>query len=184
MGFIFDNGTFDSFANDWNLYKVGSTDVKVSMDEAIRIARGRAQNYAYTIGNTTVSNFTILEERIKGELTMQNRGNYTVYPHWRIRLPLAKVYPGLISEIRVLLWADTGEVTYIKAIGNLGSPPPADSANQTEIDSTSPTAESPSKTQPESNNSGSVDYLIAGTVATTIAIAVALGALILKKRSK
>jgi hypothetical protein len=184
IGFIFDNGTFDSFADDWNLFKVGSIDVRLSMDEAVRIAMERTQKYAYTIGGITVSNFVILEEGIEAELTMQNRGNYTVYPHWSIRLPLTQVYPGLVSEIRVLLWADTGEVTYINAVGSLGSPPAADSTSQSEIDTISPTNDSSFEPQSGSYDNGLGVYLVAGTAAVVIAITVGLSVTVLKKRSK
>ena len=121
MGLGFYNGTFEMFADYWNVYTVGNTDVKFDREEAIQVAKERAQSYSYTIGNTVVNNFTILEDYITAELTMQDRGNYVVYPWWEIRLPLDKVYLGLVTEIRVLMWADTGEVTYVQAIGGGGA---------------------------------------------------------------
>lgn len=116
VGLVFYNGVFEMFGDYWNVYTVGNTDVEFDREEAIQVAKERAQNYSYTIGDTVVNNFTILEDYISAELTMQDRGNYVVYPWWEIRLPLDKAYPGLITEIRVLMWADTGEVTYVQAI--------------------------------------------------------------------
>jgi len=120
VGLVFYNGTFESFGDYWNVYTVGNTDVKFDREKAIQVAKERAQNYSYTIGNTVVNNFTILEDYITAELTMQDRGNYVIYPWWEIRLPLDKVYLGSVTEIRVLMWADTGEVTYVQAIGGGG----------------------------------------------------------------
>jgi hypothetical protein len=116
VGLVFYNGIFEMFGDYWNMYTVGNTDVEFDREKAIQVAKERAQIYSYTIGDTVVSNFTILKNYISAELTMQDRGNYIVYPWWEIRLPLDKAYPGLITEIRVLMWADTGEVTYVQAI--------------------------------------------------------------------
>lgn len=116
IGLVFYNGTFEMFSDYWNYYTVGNTDVKFDREKAIQIAKERAQSYSYTIGNIVVENLTILEDYITAELTMQDRGNYVVYPWWEIRLPLDKVYLGSVTEIRVLMWADTGEVTYVQTI--------------------------------------------------------------------
>ena len=104
------------FCDYWNCYTVGNADVKFDREAAIQVAKEHAQNHSYNIGDTTVSDFTILDEYITAELMMQERGNYEVYPWWEIRLPLDKAYLGAITEIRVLMWADTGEVTYVEAI--------------------------------------------------------------------
>ena len=116
VGLVFYNGTFETFSDHWNCYTVGNTDVKFDIEDAIQVAKEHAQNHSYNIGDTVVNNFTILDEYIIAELTMQDRGNYVVYPWWEIRLPLDKAYLGSITEIRVLMWADTGEVTYVEAI--------------------------------------------------------------------
>jgi len=116
IGLVFYNGTFESFGDYWNVYTVGNSDVKFDREEAIQVAKELARNYSYSIGDTVVSNFTILEDYIIAELTMQDRGNCVVYPWWEIRLPLDKAYPGAVTEIRVNMWADTGEVTYLQAL--------------------------------------------------------------------
>ena len=116
VGLVFYNGIFEMFGDYWNVYTIGNTDLKFYREKAIQVAVERAKNYSYTIGDTVVSNFTILEEYIVTELTMQDRENCVVYPWWEIRLPLDKVYLGSVTEIRVLIWADTGEVTYVQAI--------------------------------------------------------------------
>lgn len=116
VSLVFHNGTFETFGDYWNCFTVGNTDVTFGRADAIQAAKERAQNHSYSIGDTVVSNFTILDEYIIAELTMQDRGNHVLYPWWEIRLPLDKAYLGSITEIRVLMWADTGEVTYVEAI--------------------------------------------------------------------
>ena len=41
----------------------------------------------------------------------------TVSPLWHIRFGLTEVYPGLVTEIRLSLWADTGELIWINSAG-------------------------------------------------------------------
>jgi hypothetical protein len=119
----FHNGTFEQFWDSWNLYELGVTAVKVSKEDAIRIARETARNYSYEVGNVTVSNFTILDSPVSAELSMQPRENNTLYPWWNIFLYLDKLYPGNVNSIQVTFWGDTGEVTHISPISHMGAPP-------------------------------------------------------------
>jgi len=135
IGFKFEDGSFANFGNGWDLYTVGSADLKLSRDDAIRIARQHAQSYSWKVGNTTVSDFTILDSPVNAESSMQPRGDNTLYPWWNIQLYLDKTYPGMIGSIQVGLWADTGEITNIEAIST-GGPPPEDSTDQTGLDLT------------------------------------------------
>jgi hypothetical protein len=85
--------------------------VNVSQVQAIQIATDQALNkYSF------LSNSTILDNIAMAGLSLQDRGNYILYPSWDIILPLAKPV-GAVGEIQVLLWADTGQVYYI-----VGSP--------------------------------------------------------------
>ncbi|MEM3054094.1 MAG: hypothetical protein QXM52_00110 [Candidatus Bathyarchaeia archaeon] len=138
--FAFYNGFFERFADTWDLYKVGTTDLKVSRDEAIRIAREYAYTHPYTFGGVPV-NFTILDEPVSAELSMEPREGYTLYPWWNIRLYLDKVYPGNVGSIQVTLWADTGEVTHCEAISIGGTPIPT------------PPSEPPTESAPDSSSS-------------------------------
>ena len=135
IGFKFEDGSFANFGNGWDLYTVCSADLKVSRDDAIRIAREHAQSYSWKVGNTTVSDFTILDSPVNAESSMQPREDNTLYPWWNIQLYLDKVYPGMIGSIQVGLWADTGEITNIEAI-SAGGLPPEDHTEQTGLDLT------------------------------------------------
>lgn len=133
--FTFHDGVFESFRDDWNLYEIGSTDLKLSQEEAIRIAREHAQNYSWSVGNITVTDFKILDSPVSAELSMQLKEDNTLCPWWDVRLILDKVYPGMIKSIQVTLWADTGEVTHVEAIST-GGTSPEDSTGQTGLDLT------------------------------------------------
>ena len=40
-----------------------------------------------------------------------------LYPCWIVDLPLRTIYPGSVSYIEVMIWADTGEVISCNALG-------------------------------------------------------------------
>jgi len=181
-----DGGYLVLFLDCWNLYKIGSTNVKVSKDEAIRIAKEHAQKYTYTVEDVPVGNFTILDEPVFAELSMEDGGNYTLYPHWHIRLALDKMYPGGVTGLQVMLWAHTGEVTRIAPIGSLGVPPDGGSPT---VPPTEPPPEDStvSSTEPSPKpgflgTSLPMEYGYAIVAVTVVAIAAATGYLYLKRK--
>ncbi|MGB9959718.1 MAG: hypothetical protein ACPLKQ_04270 [Candidatus Bathyarchaeales archaeon] len=142
--FTFLDGSFERFGNSWDFYSVGTTELKVSREEAIRIAREATQKYSWRVGpagEVMITNFTILDSRVSAELSWEVRENNTLYPWWNIFLYLDRVYPGNVYCIQVTLWGDTGEVDHIQAIGHLGIPP-------TEPTPTPPTQPTPTPPTP------------------------------------
>ncbi|MEM3378196.1 MAG: hypothetical protein QXV09_00255 [Candidatus Bathyarchaeia archaeon] len=167
---VFRNGQIETFNDQWNLFKVGSTTIKVSQEEAIGIAREQAKNFSWKVGldadAAEVKEFTVLEAPVKAELSMQAREPLTLYPFWRITLYLDKTYPGGVIGIVVGVWADTGEVRYIEALSYGGAAPPEDTST---IESTLP----------------AMDVRVIAVATATIIATAALAAVILqKKRSK
>jgi hypothetical protein len=114
------DGEFEFFCNKWDAYSIGNTNVNLSQEDAIEIAKQYAQAHSWVVDNQTVSEFTILDDLIYAKLSMQNRENNTLYPHWEIQLPLDQIYPGGVTNIEVLLWADTGKVSRVAELGAYG----------------------------------------------------------------
>ena len=172
------DGAFYSFQDDWDLYSIGTTELKVSREEAIRIAREQAENYSWRLAgadNTRVTDFTILDSPVSAEWSMQIRDSNTLYPWWDVRLYLDKVYEGNVYAIQVTLWGDTGEVTHVQAISHMGAPP-----NQ---EPTTPTNEPPSDTQQETDFAGNVPAIaVTASIAATVALAAVVE--VIKKRRK
>jgi hypothetical protein len=156
------DGHLQFFCDNWNLYKIGNANVNVSEQEAIQIAVKAARAYSWTAGNQTVSNITVLDTPASLTLSMQNRGNYTLYPLWDILLPLDKVYPGLVTGIHVSLWADTGDVSFITATGGGGVPSAASSSTPSLEPSTPAVASEPAEYE---------IVMIAMLIAVTVSIA-------------
>jgi len=223
----FRNGAFELFVDNWNRYRIGSAEVNVDREEAIRIAKEEAQkNIRAAVGDEAASTFTFVYE--SALLNMQPRKD-ALYPHWEIHLTLNKMVLDYGAAFNVLVWADTGEISYIVYSGSYGGAPqsgenpetstepdqpqsqlpplsspsliptendtddydvvsqseenPETSTEPDESQSHSSTLSSPSATSSENNiNPPTNTYLIAGTAATTIAVAVV--AVALKKRRK
>jgi len=108
---IFDNyGFLESLSDNWPLFRVGSTEVNVSKEEAINIAMEYAKNCTWTVNGETISNFTLVEETATAELWPHSREDPLVLiPYWYVTIYLDRTYPERVNRIAVGLWADTGE---------------------------------------------------------------------------
>ena len=127
----FKDGNLMFFCDYLDMFKIGSAEVKISEQEAIQIAIEHARAYSWQVGNETVSNVNVLGSPIIANISLQNRGNNTLYPYWDIWLPLDKMYSGGVTAFHVGIWADTGEVAFISPIGYYGDPNIASSPHPT-----------------------------------------------------
>jgi hypothetical protein len=164
----FEDGCLIHYSNWLGIHERGSSDVKISEQEAIQIAMEHARAYSWTQGNETISNVNVLDKPVLTSISLQNRGtNNTLYPLWDIHLPLDKMYPGGVTGFHVLLWADTGEVSSITPIGFGGNP------NASPSESTETTAPS-TQTGP--------DYGIAVAITLVAATIISASCLIYKRK--
>lgn len=111
---IFDEDNFlSSLTDDWNLFRVGSTEVNISKEEAIAIAIETARNCTWTVDGEIINNFTLVEETAFAELYPHSREEapLDLIPYWYVQIDLDRTYPGRVYRIDVGLWADTGEVS-------------------------------------------------------------------------
>lgn len=177
------SGHVRSFVNSLCLATIGGTDVNISQDQAIQIAVERAKSFSWKAGTdpnnmTEVKDFTILETPVKAELSMQPREGTTLYPYWMVDLYLDKVYPGGVSNIKVGLWADTGEIHLIQELSYGGNPQPE----------TTPTPPAEPTPPPQTNTPTTSNMNLSAETTATIALAttIPLIAIIIvkKKRSK
>lgn len=113
------NNIVTEFHDDWTLYSIGSDQLNVSREQAIQIARNAAEEYVWTSGGTQVSDFVVLNTPVTAEFYPHTRpaNSVMLYPYWYVTLHLDKTYPGGVNVIAVGVWADTGEVANIQALG-------------------------------------------------------------------
>jgi hypothetical protein len=169
ISFNFENGIFKSFRDDWNLYKIGSTDVNVSKEEAIGMAMNAARNYTLKIWmNEWIEvEFKIVDEPVTAELFMYPRETLTVYPFWRIELYFDKLYYSAYG-IGVGIWADTKKIKYCESLSYTGGPPEGENP-------TTPTTEPP----PDGSTGLDPTPII---IAVPIVLAIILGATVYRRK--
>jgi DNA-binding transcriptional ArsR family regulator len=114
---VFQKHVLQELSDDWFLYEVGDTQVNVSKEQAIQIARDAAKNFEWNINGVQVSNFNVLSEPVSAVFFPHPRTELlALVPYWYITLYLDREYPGGVNSITVGVWADTGEVANIQAL--------------------------------------------------------------------
>ncbi len=122
---IFEGGVFKGFFNNWPLYTIVDSKLKVSAEQATELAIKASGNFSYPVTydngtKMTVSGFRIAPESLgEAKLIYVNsvdqefaRGGdpFRMYLAWYVPLGFDRFYPGDVSGMTVILWADTGEV--------------------------------------------------------------------------
>lgn len=133
----FQDGNLQFFLDGLDIYKIGKTNGVISEQEAIAIALEYARAYSWEQDGEVVSNVNVLGSPVIANISLQNRGDNTLYPYWDVWLPLDKMYPGGVTAFHVGIWADTGEVAFISPIGYYGAPIANPSETQTTRQATS-----------------------------------------------
>lgn len=104
-----------SFGDDRSVFSIGDTAVNVSEQQAVNAADSFVSGYSYKLdfsnGTTaTVKGLGINATDVSAQLTSQSLGSATLYPYWRVQVPLAHVYPQETYAVTVYIKADTGVV--------------------------------------------------------------------------
>ena len=117
---LYQNKILSEFSDDWFLFKVGSTKVSISEDQAVLIAKNAAKSYSWIADGKQVTNFQILDNPVSAQFypKPQEQDVLTLYPYWYVTLYLDKTYPGGVSEIAVGVWADSGQISSIQALAS------------------------------------------------------------------
>ena len=114
---VFQNRVLKELTDGWFLFTIGSTNVNVSKEGAIEIARNYAKTFTWKTEGVEVSDFTVLSEPVSAELYPHPREvPLALIPYWYVTLYLDKVYPGGVNRIAVGVWADTGEVVNVQTL--------------------------------------------------------------------
>jgi DNA-binding transcriptional ArsR family regulator len=117
LSLVFENGVLTELTDGWYLFNIGSTEVNISSEQALEIARNAAQDFTWEADGAVVSDFNVLEDPVSVVFHANTRGeNVDLIPHWYITLYLDRVYPGGFNRIAVGVWADTGEIAHIWAL--------------------------------------------------------------------
>ncbi len=126
----YEGGQLKGFLNNWPLYKISGTP-KISAKEATAIAIEASKNFSYQVISEngtleTVTEFKIAPESLghesiaylnyNNEIDARGRDPFTLYPAWYVPIGFDKFYPGDVSSMAVIIWADTGEVSAMQEL--------------------------------------------------------------------
>jgi hypothetical protein len=115
LSLIYEDGVLKELTDGWFLFKIGSTQVQVTNEQAIGIARNAAQGFTWTADGQVVSTFTIMDKPVSAIFHPTQRDQpLTLEPFWQVTLYLDKTYPDGVNRLIVGIWADTGKVRDIK----------------------------------------------------------------------
>jgi hypothetical protein len=176
----FQDAELSHFADDRSFYRLGSSEVNISQEEAESIALIRAEPFSYKSSNKEVTGFNVVKEQIRSRMSFLNRGNAMVlYACWIVDLPLNDIYPGGVSYIEVIIWADSGEVVQCLALGYggfMGSPASLSTEPSPSPDSTyymDNSNSSLTKLEPEASSTEPFPTVPFAAVSVVVALAIA-----------
>lgn len=93
----------------WKFFRIGTTEINISRDEAISIALNRTENYMKQEG---ITNYQVTTIMANCSFVPRPKGSYELYPRWRIECWIHhsdKRHPDL-RGYWVFIWADTGDI--------------------------------------------------------------------------
>ncbi len=173
----FKDGQFSSFADSRSLNSIGDTTVNITREQAIDLALKRAETFSYRMDDgEVISNFSIVHDYIRAEPFSKSRGeDRSLHPIWVVYLPLSELYPYFVSQIRVQLWADSGEIISCVTLSGGGYIPDSSPSASSSVDPTL------SKDQTVAEfNQFPLAYVAA--ILAAVLISAAIIAVVLKKR--
>jgi hypothetical protein len=116
---VFYKNVLQELSDDWFLYNVSNTQVTVSREQAIQIARNATKNFEWNANGVQVTDFNVLAAPVSAVFFPHPRtDSLTLIPYWYVTLYLDKEYPGGVNSITVGVWADTGEVANIQGLSS------------------------------------------------------------------
>ncbi len=94
------------------LFTAGSTNLAVSEQQAISIAKNYVNSMSYPIQGQSYSGFRVVSgDPLSTQLVPHTRGNsVSLIPYYYVEMKLTAIYPGGYNEVGIGIYADTGQV--------------------------------------------------------------------------
>ena len=119
LDMIFENRLLKEMTDGYFLFTIGNTNLDVSKEEAVGIAKNYAKTLTWNIDGKPVTGFNVLDEPVSVELAPHPRtGSTGLIPYWYVVLRLDRVYPGSINTVTVGIYADTGQVAHVQMLSS------------------------------------------------------------------
>jgi hypothetical protein len=116
---VFQNNILTMMTDGYFQYTVGNTNLAVSEDKAIEMAKNHVKTLTYNIEGQQVSGFTVQSEPFSVQQVPHTRGNsVALYPYWYVQLKLNQIYAGGLDIVTVGIYADTGIIADVQLISS------------------------------------------------------------------
>ncbi len=113
----FENRVLTALTDGYFLFTVANTNLNISQEEAVTIAKNHLKTLTWTINGQQTSGFTAQDQPVSVELLPHPRSDsVALAPYWYIVLRLDNTYSGGINEAGVGVYADTGEVADVQML--------------------------------------------------------------------
>ena len=146
----YQNGFLKMFMDNWNLYKIGSTVVNLSEEEAKNIAVNASKKFGHELSGAV--NATLFFCPAYSADKPRGQDPLAFYLAWRVEVEYVK-WSDYITGVTVDIWADTKEIIHMQEakimIKESPSPAPSPSPDPSPTPAPSP---SPSPSLPESSS--------------------------------
>ena len=115
----FQNNVLTALTDGYFLFTVGNTNLAITQDKAVQIAKNYVKTLTWNIDGKQVSGFNTLDQPVSVQFVPHPRGNsVALVPYWYVVLRLDQIYAGGINEVTVGLYADTGEVVDVQMLSS------------------------------------------------------------------
>jgi hypothetical protein len=101
-------GLLTRLADNIGLYRIATTDINISKEEAIKIAMREVQPYASQHQQNIIAVNATLE--YVRDITSNCGDSFTIYPQWNVFATFDKINEENVIGYAVLIWADNGKV--------------------------------------------------------------------------
>jgi len=116
---VFQNNILTTMTDGYFLYTVGNTNLAVSKDQAVEIAKDHVKTLTYNIEGQQISGFTVADEPLSVQLVPHTRGNsVALVPYWYVELKLNQIYAGGRNVVTVGIYADSGKVADVQMLSS------------------------------------------------------------------
>ncbi len=119
LDMVFRNRVLTELTDGYFLFTIGSTNLDVTQEEAVQIAKDYAKTLTWTIDNQQITGFPVLDQPVSVQLAPHPRpGSTGLIPYWYVVLRLDRTYAGGINTLTLGIFADNGEVVNIQMLSN------------------------------------------------------------------
>lgn len=113
----FQYNVLTTMTDGYFLFTVGNTDLPISREQAVNIAKSYVKTLTWNIEGTQVSGFSVVDPPLSVQLVPHTRGNSVMLiPYWYVEMSLNKIYAGGINVVAIGIYADTGQVADVQML--------------------------------------------------------------------